>query len=57
MNLYFVHQRMAKKFVKDFKNTGFEARIYIKQEVKHLLMFINFRDNLGLMLLLLIHET
>ena len=27
-----------------------------KQEVKHLLMFINFWDNLGLMLLLLIHE-
>jgi hypothetical protein len=47
---------MAKKFFNDRKNKGFEARIYIKKEVKHLLMFINFRDNLGLMLLLLIHE-
>jgi hypothetical protein len=27
-----------------------------KQEAKHLFMFINFWDNLGLMLLLLIHE-
>jgi len=25
MNLYFAHQRMAKKFVNDFKNTGFEV--------------------------------
>jgi hypothetical protein len=39
-----------------FKTGVFKHVLINKQEAKHLLMFINFWDNLGLMLLLLIHE-